>query len=93
MLTAPISTSLFPERNVACGLRIFRPNAKFFLPGDDGLWSRVVESLEFENFVRLEDFVCGRFDEDEKEGGDVALLVFIKDAGKPCKGELGLRIA
>ncbi|KAK5194889.1 hypothetical protein LTR92_005018 [Exophiala xenobiotica] len=59
-LTAPLCTSLFPERNVGCGLRIFRNDSQLLSPADSDLRSRVARSLDcWDAITSLESFIGG----------------------------------
>lgn len=59
-LTALLCTSLFPERNAGCGLRIFRNDSQLLSPADSDLRSRVARGLDcWDAITSLESFIGG----------------------------------
>ena len=56
-VTAPISTGLFPERNVNCGLEIFRRDTHAISAIKDSLWSRISRDIDIQELTSLQNFI------------------------------------
>ncbi|KAK5448088.1 hypothetical protein LTS15_009112 [Exophiala xenobiotica] len=81
-LTAPLCTSLFPERNVGCGLRIFRNDSQLLSPADSELRSRVARGLDcWDAITSLESFIGG-----DASTENVQILVCVTGIGDCVTG-------
>lgn len=74
-LGARISTNLFPERNVGCGLRIFRnePGSSSLIHQD--MLRKVVAQAELDNVTSLESLMVSNRSKQHQQ--DVSIVVYV----------------
>lgn len=80
---ASISTSLYPERNFGCGLRIFRRGLPGVPLAEKDLWSRVSRDVHAGGIMSLERLKHGSMAGVES----VKLLVRVAEVGKAVLGK------